>query len=201
MKAHLILPYAWVNCADLETCDEHIHIVDTAENLNSYPVEWVETLIGNCKIKTDTIIFYNTSGEIHNENGPATIQSHGTCEWYQNGRRHRENGPAITHSSGSREWWVNGELHRENAPAIESSDGTEEWWFRDKLHREDGPAITHSDNTMLWYRHGRLHREGAPAIIHPNGNKEWCVNGIMQTQPENSENFLAPQHEKKIHPA
>lgn len=55
MTAHLTLPYQWTNCSDHHTCPEHIHLEDTAENLNNYPIEWVEQLLGNCSINKKEI--------------------------------------------------------------------------------------------------------------------------------------------------
>ena len=68
--------------------------------------------------------------------------------WYYNssGQLHRDEGPAIMYAGGGQEWWQNGQLHREDGPAVVWADGTKMWYQNGKLHRENGPAIEHSTN-------------------------------------------------------
>lgn len=131
MTAHLNLPYNWIGCVNPETCEEHIHLEDTAETLNNYPTEWTETLL-NCtitiqrnianEILTETIEFHDTNGELHNiNNHPAFIVHHHHHSktpnisrkiWYQHGHRHRENEPAVVWEDGTLEWWRHGLFQR-----------------------------------------------------------------------------------------
>ena len=71
--------------------------------------------------------YYNNSGRLHREEGPAVIWPNGECEWYRNGLRHRDNGPAIEWPDGSKEWYQNGQRHRDGGPAVLSS--VAEYWF------------------------------------------------------------------------
>lgn len=162
LSAHLTLPYNWIDCADPEICQEYIHLTDTAENLNHYPIEWVETLIGNCFITETEIHFYNSAGEKHNPHGPAVIKSNATLQWYLNGKLHRDGGPAVEHADGSQEWYSNDAIHREDGPAMIRADGTKEWCLNSERHREDGPAI-------IW----------------ASGKKEWWIDGFRKPDPEN----------------
>jgi len=184
MHSHLNLPYNWMDCVKPETCPEHIHLEETAENLNSYPVSWVETLIGNCSVTETKIHFYNSAGEKHNQYGPAVIKSDGTLKWYLNGKCHRLNGPARIRNDGAQEWWNNGQQHRDDGPAIECADGRKEWWRNGFIHREDGPAIIRANGTQEWFLNGEYHREDGPAIIWAWGTKEWWINGVPQPNPE-----------------
>ena len=51
--------------------------------------------------------------------------------WYNTeGKLHRENGPAVEYTDGHKEWRINGNLHREDGPAIERDDGDKEYWYK-----------------------------------------------------------------------
>jgi hypothetical protein len=175
MTAHLNLPYNWTDCADPETCNKQIHLPDTAETLNNYPIEWVQGLLHNCAIiiKThhanatiitvETIELYDNNRKLHssNSNTPAVTHYHHKTKtsytaWYSHGKRHRTNGPAETWTDGTlTQWWINGERHREDGPAVVYGNGTEEWWHNGKLHRENAPAVTSPDGTVYWYTNGK----------------------------------------------
>lgn len=154
MTAHLSLPYNWVDCNGSVACPEYVHVRQTAQELNSLPLSWVEELIGNCEIKEKSITFYDISGKLHNETIPAFWDHAGNEQWIIHGFVHREDGPAKTHSDGSKNWYMNGRLHREDGPAIEHPNGTRVWHLNDKLHRENGPAVEYSDGTQEWWIHG-----------------------------------------------
>jgi len=204
MISHLTLPYNWMDCVNPETCEENIHLQDTAENLNSYPLPWLEELIGNCAILikkddtgatvTETIKLYDTNGELHSRNNqPAVIHHHnhapGTPDhsysgWYRHGKYHRENGPAMERTDGHKAWCLNGDKHREDGPAIEYPDGKKAWFHRGKYHRENGPAREWADGRKEWYQHGQKHRMDGPAVIQADGSQEWWINNVQQPPPE-----------------
>jgi len=109
VTSHLTLPYNWVDCVEPETCEEYVHLQDTAENLNNYPREWVEKLIpAECFSYKKAITFYDQDGEKHSREGAAREHINGTLEWYQHGRLHRVDGPAIIHADGRKAWYYKG---------------------------------------------------------------------------------------------
>ena len=61
--------------------------------------------------------YYNSSNQLHREEGPAVILDSGSRAWYQNGKLHRLAGPAIIWYSGELEYWQDGQLHRLDGPA------------------------------------------------------------------------------------
>lgn len=97
---------------------------------------------------------YNSSGELHNENGPAVIRTNGSREWFVNGKRHNNNGPAIEKPNGTKIYYQHGNLHNENGPAVDGANGKKEWYLNGELHNENGPAR-----------------------ILPNGQEHWFING------------------------
>jgi hypothetical protein len=200
MTAHLTLPYQWTNCSDHQTCPEHIHLEDTAENLNNYPIEWVEQLLGNCSINIEenmvailgvqTIEFYDINSELHSDNTPASIQyypntpDYSKTVWFRHGKLHRENGPASEKINGETSWYLNGERHREGGPAYLHPSGETWWCLNGRYHREDGPAYVHPSGETWWYLNGERHRENGPAVEHSDGTQEWWVKGIQQPKPQ-----------------
>jgi len=152
MTSHLTLPYNWIDCADPESCPQHTHLEDTAYTLNNYPVEWIEELIGNCRIKEEAILHYNN--EPHKANGFTIEEADGAKQWFLNGQLHREDGPAIIYPNGTQLWFLNGKRHRDNGPAAEYPDGTGDWYQNGELHRTDGPAVINYDGTEEWWVHG-----------------------------------------------
>lgn len=82
------------------------------------------------KGKINSIIYYNSKGERHREDGPAvTLYINGliyTQIYLKHNTFHRLDGPAIV------EWGMSGRI-------------IEEWYYRhDQLHRNNGPAV-------IWY--------------------------------------------------
>jgi hypothetical protein len=143
MTAHLLLPYNWADCAETENCPQYIHLQDTAETLNDYPISWVETLLQNCTITEEKITFHNKNNQLHRDDGPAMITVKGRIDWCLNGKVHRENGPAVTLPDGTQQWRQDGKLHRTDGPAIERSDGRKEWYIHGKLI----PPPSHTQNS------------------------------------------------------
>lgn len=45
--------------------------------------------------KNGTVRWFDSDGEMHNDDGPALITATGTQEWWLHGRRHRVDGPAV----------------------------------------------------------------------------------------------------------
>lgn len=145
MISHLSLPYNWVDCSDVGVCKEILHHPDSAENLNSYPKVWVESLISNCDLSEEAIVLFNDNKAIHNDNGPA-CQTTTSKYWRINGVLHREDGPAIQYSGGSELWYLNGKLHREDGPALTTPGGEDQWWangVRHDPHMPDSPYTLH----------------------------------------------------------
>jgi hypothetical protein len=99
--------------------------------------------------------YYNSSGELHRNDGPAVEGWQGSKEWFINGIRHREDGPAIEFGWGEFVWYKNGERHRDGGPAHYYSCGDEFWYQNGERHREDGPAITSpTTGWRAWYLYG-----------------------------------------------
>jgi hypothetical protein len=63
--------------------------------------------------KKGNIVYRNSDGLLHREDGPAFEHVHGTKVWYINGLRHRENGPAIENGNGIKKWYINGVSYTE----------------------------------------------------------------------------------------
>ena len=68
--------------------------------------------------------YYNSSNQLHREEGPAVILDSGSRAWYQHGKRHRIDGPAIVFADGVCTWFLNGEMlnEREYVQLIESGN-------------------------------------------------------------------------------
>lgn len=120
----------------------------------------------------------------HRDGGPAVtkcdIEGIYCQAWYSHGQLHREDGPASIHGSDRLEWYQHGLLHRVDGPAVcmrLESGIYYRWYIHGRLHREDGPALVHEDS-QCWYKHGLLHREGGPAVVTPEEEK-WYVDGIL----------------------
>ena len=93
-----------------------------------------------------TVRFFNSAGQLHNENGPAVIMRTGFISWYKDGKLHNEHGPAEIHTNiGLLIWKIDGITHRENGPAIISTNTYEltslKFLVDGKLDRRNGPAI------------------------------------------------------------
>jgi hypothetical protein len=100
---------------------------------------------------------FNSSGKLHNDDGPAVIYApdtiidgnvHGKLkeEWYQNGKRHRDDGPALIYTP----------------EAIDMMRKFKEVWYQnDVRHRTDGPAAIYQDGSEVWYHNGKSNRETA----------------------------------------
>lgn len=83
----------------------------------------------------------------------------GNTYYNKSGQLHREDGPAIEYTNGDKEWWINDKRHREDGPAVEYTNGSKEWYLNGRLHREDGPAIERADGDKLWYLNGKRYSE------------------------------------------
>lgn len=119
----------WEECSQQNSCDKTAHLPEESSHLNTLPQEWLQELIGNCEINKYYIALYDTSGEEHNDDGPAIEWFDGEKGWYQHGKKHRIDGPAIIEADGTQEWWIDGKLHREKGPAIIWEDGEKGWWL------------------------------------------------------------------------
>jgi len=97
-------------------------------------------------------LWYDNNGNLHRENGPATIRKNGVNEWFYYGKLHRIGGPAVYNTNNNEyyEYYEFGKLHRMDGPAI-CHGKHKEWYVADKLHRLDGPAIIYPDGAMSWY--------------------------------------------------
>ena len=81
--------------------------------------------------------YYNASGQLHRESGPAVEWADGGKEWWLNGLRHRDDGPAIEYADGGKFWYQNDQLHRIDGPAVEYSTGDKVWWINHEELTED----------------------------------------------------------------
>lgn len=92
MLCHITLPYRWEECDDPISCAHIVHAEGTVESLNDYPAEWAEGMF-SFTFGTDgsnqIVYYFDSNGELHNDDGPAVERSDGLLEWYQHGRRHR----------------------------------------------------------------------------------------------------------------
>ena len=84
-----------------------------------------------------TRYYYNNTGELHRDDGPAIEWINGDKLWCQNGQLHRIDGPAVERSNGAKEWYQNDQLHRIDGPAIEYANGTKHWYINDEWLSED----------------------------------------------------------------
>ena len=53
-------------------------------------------------VKLDYVIWKNSKGQHHREDGPALVYASGTAYWYLNDKCHREDGLAILEASGTK---------------------------------------------------------------------------------------------------
>jgi hypothetical protein len=83
-----------------------------------------------------TRCYYNSSGQLHRNHGPALVCGNMLKMWFQNGVRHRVDGPAVIWPDGSLFWYQNGILHREDGPAIERPNGVKEWYLNGKRYTQ-----------------------------------------------------------------
>lgn len=74
------------------------------------------------------IVYRNEQGQLHREDGPASIWQDGTKFWFVNGKLHREGAPAVEWSHGGREWRIDGVIHRTDGPAMEWPNGRKCWF-------------------------------------------------------------------------
>jgi len=65
----------------------------------------------SCKAIQDNgnILYFNKTGLLHREDGPAIEYATGLKAWVINNKYHRLVGPAIEYPDGSRNWYINGE--------------------------------------------------------------------------------------------
>jgi len=52
--------------------------------------------------------WYNETGELHREDGPAVERADGYKAWYKNMKLHREDGPAQEYPNGRKLWYIKG---------------------------------------------------------------------------------------------
>jgi hypothetical protein len=132
----------------------------------------------------DDLFWYNISGQLHREDGPAQIsyyRGYRSELWYINGKSHRIGGPASIayYANGnvkSERWFRHDKAHRIGGPARINyyADGnveSERWYEDDTVHRIGDPAIIEyyvdgNVKSEMWYEHNRIHRIGGPASIH-----------------------------------
>ena len=76
--------------------------------------------------------YYDSTGQLHRDDGPAVEYADGVTAWYQNNLLHRTDGPAVEWKNGGEEWWQNGQLHRVDGPAVIQYNGRKFWYLHDK---------------------------------------------------------------------
>ena len=113
------------------------------------------------------------------------VDQYGTRKYFNaTGQLHREVGPAVICANGDYIWYLHGQLHRTDGPAIETVDGHTEWWVNNQRHREGGPAFIWTHGLLEWWQNGQRHREGGPAVVGATGVKKWCLLDIKYTEQE-----------------
>ena len=85
-----------------------------------------------------------------------TIDRVGTRRYYDStGQLHRDDGPAVEYADGVTAWYQNNLLHRTDGPAVEWKNGGGRIWFMNgQKHRLDGPAVEYPNGCRLWYLYG-----------------------------------------------
>ena len=74
-------------------------------------------------VVTDTgTRYYNSTGQLHRDEGPAIEWNDGTKEWHHNGRLHRTDGPAIEWWDGSKGWYLQGVHYSESGYYVALKD-------------------------------------------------------------------------------
>lgn len=71
----------------------------------------------NYKVKyPNRIDYYNDSGDLHRDNGPAIEYDEGYKSWFLNGKRHRLDGPAVEGIEEKENlYWINGAFYEKDA--------------------------------------------------------------------------------------
>ena len=83
------------------------------------------------------------------------VDTQGVIRYYDaSGRLHRDSGPAVVYPCGAYCWYRHGVIHRDGGPAIKRTDGKEFWLSNNRLHRLDAPAITSPQGLERWYQDG-----------------------------------------------
>lgn len=85
MPSHLTLPWLWKECLRGELCGRIAHIDEDEDVVNSYPKEWVLSMLGNCELTPEHFAWMNNEGQYHREDGPAMETVSGKHVWYKNG--------------------------------------------------------------------------------------------------------------------
>lgn len=132
----------------------------------------------------EVILWLDSSGQLHRENGPAWTKTGHSEKWFQHGKLHRNGDkPAITNFHESlREYYKNGVLHREHGPA-RVTEYVEEWFLNGMLHRPLRPAVIKlypHHKEWRWFINGNCHNALGPALIteDADGTKAyWFING------------------------
>ncbi len=66
--------------------------------------------------------------------GPTRITDKGSLIWEDSdGLYHREDGPAIIYPNGTERWFYHGQYHRTDGPAITTEDGTIAWFLHNRV--------------------------------------------------------------------
>jgi len=80
----------------------------------------------------------------------------GTIRYYNaSGQLHHQNGPAVVHPDGDKYYYINGQLHNPDGPAVVFADGYKAYYINDQRHNPDGPAILYADGSKGYYINGK----------------------------------------------
>lgn len=128
------------------------------------------------KDKFGNIRYVNEFGQLHRDEGPAVIETHGKKIYYQHGSIHREDGPAVIDYDGSLLYYRYGELHRDEGPAqivkVNEVVVSQSYYRYGQLHREDGPALMWDTGSYQFYNNGQLHNDNGPACHYVHDDKD-----------------------------
>lgn len=73
----------------------------------------------------------------------------------ESGRLHREDGPAVEMPDGHKSWWKHGVCHRLDGPAIIQSNGNQYWYVEGRLHNDKGPSVIQISGKKWYYLYGQ----------------------------------------------
>ena len=126
------------------------------------------------------ITYRNEMGQLHREDGSASISINGSKAYYLKGKPLVENEyykiPRIDEQGNKRWFNKDGKLHRDNdLPAAEMENGYKAWYIDGERHRNNGPAVVYQNGSVKWYMNGKnlehsetLAREALDLPYDPN---------------------------------
>lgn len=136
------------------------------------------------------VVYKDSKGSIHREDGPAVEYNDGKKAWFFNGLLHRTDGPAYI-CDNNHKFYIAGVLHRTNGPAIEYYDGSKVYVLLDKEYSKeefdklapDMPVTGSVEKvgsvtcSIFLDKEGARHNPIGPAYTDSSGSKSWWIHG------------------------